>query len=107
MKTISATELKKKINSKSKFIIVDVLPKESFELQHIPTAINIPLGEIGGRAQKELPNKKQEIIVYCSSSTCGASPTAGKMLESMGYKNVAHFKGGLAGWQEKGYKFEK
>ena len=104
--TVSTDELKKKIDSNADFVLVDVLSESSYGARHIPGAKNIPKGEIGERAPKELPDKEKEIIVYCSSSTCAASPQAAEKLKEMGYTNVKHYKDGLAGWQEAGNKFE-
>jgi len=106
MKTISAQELKKKIDAKEDFELVDVLGTESFKWKHVPTSKDIDVDEIGDRAGKELPDKNKEIIVYCASTTCQASPTAAAKLEEMGYTNVVEFKSGLAGWQEAGFEFE-
>ena len=106
MKIISAQELKKKIDDKEDFELVDVLGTQSFEWKHIPTSKDIDVSEIGKRAEKELPDKNKAIIVYCASATCQASPTAAKKLEEMGYTNVIDFEGGLAGWQDAGFKLE-
>jgi len=106
MKTMSAEELKNKIDAKEDFILVNVLSNESFEAKRVPTSINIPVDEIGQRAQSKLPDKNKEIVVYCASTTCQASPTAAKKLEELGYTNVADFEAGLAGWEEAGYNFE-
>lgn len=105
MKTITAKELKKKLDGKKDFILIDVLSKESFDAKHIPGSINIPVGEIEQNAPKEFPDKGKEIIVYCASESCQASPNAARKLKEMGYKNVVDFEEGLAGWKEAGYKF--
>lgn len=106
MKIITAEELKKKIDANEDFILIDVLGKESFDAKHIPKSINIPSTEIGIRSKNELPDKNKEIVVYCASRECEASPNAAKKLEKLGYKNVVDFEDGLAGWQEAGYEFE-
>jgi rhodanese-related sulfurtransferase len=106
MRTISVKELNEKLNSDEKFKLIDVLSKDSFDAQHIPKSINIPGSELEERAPKDLPNKDEEIIVYCASKTCQASPNAARKLEEMGYTNVIDFEDGLAGWQDVGYKFE-
>ena len=106
MKTITAEELKKKIDANEDFILVDVLSNESYEGKHLPKAINIPVGELKERAPNELQDKSKEIVVYCGSTQCHASPKAAKKLEELGYTNVADFESGLAGWQEAGYSFE-
>jgi len=106
MQKISAGELKKKIDAAEDFVLIDVLGKESFDAKHIPKSINIPSTEIGIRSMKELPDKNKEIIVYCASRECEASPNAARKLEKLGYRNVVDFEDGLAGWQDAGYEFE-
>jgi len=106
MKTISAEELKKKIDAGEDFEFVDVLSKDSFEAKHLPGSKNIPVDELEEKAETELPDKDKEVIVYCASTECQASPRAAKKLEEMGYTNVVDFEVGLAGWQDAGYKFE-
>ena len=106
MKTITAKELKEKVDSVEDFKLVDVLSKESFDEKHIAKSMSIPGEELEERAPKELPNKDEEIIVYCASKTCQASPNAARKLEEMGYTNVTDFEDGLAGWQDAGYEFE-
>jgi rhodanese-related sulfurtransferase len=50
-------------------VLVDVLPRESFDSGHIPGAISLPLGDIPGGAAAVLPDRSQEIIVYCGGPT--------------------------------------
>jgi len=106
MKTINVEELKGKIDSDEKFKLIDVLSKESFDAQHVPKSINIPGGELEEKAPSKLPDKNEEIIVYCSSKTCQASPNAARKLEELGYTNVIDFEDGLAGWKDAGFEFE-
>ena len=107
MKTINAEELKKKIDAKEDFVLVDVLSKESFEGKHVPSSLSIPVDEIENKASEELPDKGKEIVVYCASTDCQASPRAGKKLEELGYTHVVDYEAGIAGWQDAGYQFEE
>ena len=104
-KKIKANQLKKKIEAGGNFELIDVLNKNSFDVKHVPNSKSIPVSEIENRAPKELPDKNKEIIVYCASKTCQASPTAAKKLVEMGYTKVIDFEDGLAGWQDAEYKF--
>ncbi len=45
--------------------LVEVLPKEEYEYEHIAGAINIPLLELDERAPQEL-NKDKAVAVYCN-----------------------------------------
>lgn len=109
MHIITTPALKQKIDSGEKdFYLVDVLAPASFDARHVPGAINIPKGaDFAERfAQAVAAPKDAEVIVYCSSDTCMASVAGGEALEAAGYANVAHYKDGLAGWQNAGYAFE-
>ncbi|MFB6246601.1 MAG: rhodanese-like domain-containing protein [Candidatus Pacearchaeota archaeon] len=106
MDTISAEELKSKIDDGEDFVLVDVLGQDSYTAKHLPDAINIPVNEIEDKASEKLPDKDKEVIVYCASTDCQASPQAAEKLEELGYKNVKDFESGIAGWQEAGYELE-
>jgi rhodanese-related sulfurtransferase len=49
--------------------LVDVLPREAFEGEHIPGSLNLPLAELTERARQILPQLAQDIVVYCASFT--------------------------------------
>lgn len=68
-KTISRDELKQKIDRKDNFVLVETLPKTSYEHAHLPGAVNIPPDELVRLAPGLLPDKNAEIIVYCASPT--------------------------------------
>ena len=50
-------------------LLVNVMPKGTFEAGHIPRSINLPVAEIEERARQVLPDVTQEIAVYCAGST--------------------------------------
>jgi len=49
----------------------------------------------------------REIIVYCGSCACQASPKAADKLERLGFRNVWDYAGGKADWVEAGYPLER
>ena len=48
-------------------ILLDVRTPQEYAEGHIAGALLIPDYEIGDRAQEELPDKEQKILVYCRS----------------------------------------
>lgn len=44
--------------------LVEVLPKEEFDEEHLPGAINIPLRRIDARAGERL-DPSRPVVVYC------------------------------------------
>ena len=65
LETISRDELKQKIDKKEKFVLVETLPRQTYEHAHLPGAINIPPDQVKELAPKMLPDKTAEIVVYC------------------------------------------
>ncbi len=92
------------MESDEDFTLIHVLSREQFGKEHIPGSINIPLGDIGKR-KNEL-DMDEEIIVYCESFDCEASPKAAEKLEKFGFKNVIDYEGGIKDWKENGYSIE-
>ena len=93
---ISGAEAKALMDSESGYIILDAREQDEYDEGHIPGAILIPYGEIADRAEKELPDKDQLILVYCRSGR--RSKIAAEELVKIGYTNVKEF-GGIIDWE--------
>ena len=92
---ITPQEAKTIMDTETDYIIIDARTTEEFAQGHIENAILIPEYEIAERAEKELPNKKQLILVYCRSGR--RSKIASDELVKLGYTNVKEF-GGIIDW---------
>ena len=44
--------------------LVEVLPEEEFQEEHLPGAVNIPLKELGGDRASEV-DRSRPVIAYC------------------------------------------
>ena len=93
---ISGAEAKALMDSESGYIIIDARTQSEYDEGHIPRAILIPEYEIADRAEKELPDKDQLILVYCRSGR--RSKIAAEELVKLGYTNVKEF-GGIIDWK--------
>ena len=67
--TISRDELKKKIDNKDNFILVETLAPEYYNHTHLPGAINLPPDHVRELAATVLPEKTADIVVYCAKPT--------------------------------------
>ena len=67
--TISRDELKRKIDLKYHFLLVETLPAMSYHHAHLPGAINLPADQLEKLAPQLLPDKHADIVVYCASPT--------------------------------------
>ena len=92
---ITAEEAKKIMDSEDDYIILDVRTQEEYDQGHIPGAILIPDSEINVRAEKELTDKDQLLLVYCRSGR--RSKLAAEALVELGYTNIKEF-GGIIDW---------
>ena len=92
---ITPQEAKTIMDTESDYIIIDARTTEEFAEGHIENAILIPEYEIKDRAQKELSDKEQLILVYCRSGR--RSKIASEELVKLGYTNVKEF-GGIIDW---------
>ena len=90
-------ELKRKIDAKEDFFLLDVREPNEFQIGRIPGSTLIPLGEVPQRVN-EIPRDK-EIVVHCKMG--GRSAKAAAFLRQQGYKNVKNLKGGILDWSDK------
>lgn len=104
-KNISVDELKQKIDSGRKFILLDVRTEKEYNEGHIQNSILIPYDELNERHNELNPNKSDEIVAYCK--TKNRSRKAAKILISLGYENVVFVLGGITAWIENGYRVSK
>ena len=92
---ITAEQAKTIMDTEKDYVIIDARTEEEFAKGHIENAILIPEYEIADRAEKELPDKEQLILVYCRSGR--RSKIASEELVKLGYTNVKEF-GGINDW---------
>ena len=92
---ITAKEAKEIMDNETGYLILDVRTEEEYASGHIENAIRIPDYEIEARAEQELADKEQLILVYCRSGR--RSKGAAQKLSEMGYRNVKEF-GGIIDW---------
>jgi len=95
---VSHAELVSAIESKSA-VIIDVNGSKSFAKTHIDGALDYEAVK-GDLASKLPADKSTLIIAYCGSPQCGAWKKAAAAVSELGYTNVKHYSGGLAGWKE-------
>lgn len=95
---VSHAELVQAIESKSA-VIIDVNGSKSFAETRVDGALDYEA--IKGDLASKLPADKSTLIIaYCGSPQCTAWKKAAKAVSELGYTNVKHYSGGLAGWKE-------
>lgn len=99
VKHISVDDLKKMLDNKEKFVLIDVRKPKEYNISHIKRAVNIT------DVKKVKISKDSKIICYCSVGYRSAKFS--KKLQSMGYLNVYNLEGSIFEWANKGYDLYK
>jgi rhodanese-related sulfurtransferase len=94
-------EVKKRLDRRDKFILVDVREESEYAKDHLPGAIYLGKGVIERDIEARVPELSAEMILYCGGGF--RSALAADNLQKMGYTNVISMDGGIRGWREKGY----
>ena len=88
---VHMTDARKLVEDKE--FILDVRPKEAFDIGHLEGAKNIPLAELRDRVD-EIP-KDKPVYIHCRSSQ--NSYYAISALEKLGFDNITNIQGSILG----------
>ena len=83
--------------------VLDVRPKDEFELGHLPGAVNIPLDELESRLSEI--DDAQEVIAYCRGPYCVMSFEAVSALREKGF-SARRMEDGIPEWRAAGLPLE-
>ena len=95
-KEISPREVKERLDTGKKVLLIDVRTPEEYTEAHIPKSISLPLNIVESGISKITNDKDAELIVYCLSGRRASA--ACSQLAAMGYLNVNNM-GGIQSWQ--------
>ncbi len=93
---ISVQELKRKMDAREAFELIDVREPFEFEIARITGAKLIPLDEIPDRADDL--QREQTFIVHCHSGVRSAQ--AARLLKQRGFAKVYNLEGGIDAWSD-------
>ncbi len=98
-------EVKRRLDRRDKFVLVDVREDREFDADHIPGAVHLGKGVIERDIEARYPALDTELVLYCGGGF--RSALAADNLQKMGYTNVISMDGGIREWREKAYPLEK
>lgn len=101
MVNVQADELKRKIDSKEKIVIIDVRTPMEVSRGKVEGSINIPLDFFESEIERKVKNKNTEVYLFCLSGS--RSIIAAQIMDRKGYKNVFNVLSGLLAWRAKSY----
>ena len=77
--------------------LVEVLPRDEYEAEHLPGAISIPLAEMDKHRVAELdPNRA--VVTYCYDLQCDLSSRAAALLTWFGFRDVVDYAESKVAW---------
>lgn len=74
-------------------ILIDVRSPQEYREGHLNNAISIPFYQVRRNIERQIPNKNQLIILYCSTGHRGEEVQY--TMQRMGYTNVYNVYGGI------------
>jgi len=93
------------INNGDGIVLLDVREKDEWREGYIEGAVNVTRGMLEMQVERAVPDKSSRVIVYCAGGV--RSAFAAKVMEEIGYQDVASMAGGFNGWKQAGYEFVK
>ena len=105
--TISAPELKERLDRGGKLLVVFLGSRPVFEVQHIPGAVAVEPGEVD--AFFAARDRDAPVVIYCSCCAAGGAGVSGlytRRLLDRGFRDVRNLEGHFAAWLECGFPTE-
>src|SRR5664280_3928591 len=90
---VEASEVAARLGTPEELFLVDVREPAEFDEWSIPTAVNIPVGQLAARID-EVPDDR-EVVTVCASGS--RSSLAAETLSSAG-RHVGNLAGGMRAW---------
>jgi molybdopterin/thiamine biosynthesis adenylyltransferase/rhodanese-related sulfurtransferase len=104
IKEIPLEELKRRVEAKEPYTIIDVREKEEFRAGYVPGALSVPRGFLESQIEGRVPDRNANIVVYCAGGV--RSALAAATLAELGYANVESANPGFVRWKDLGFPVE-
>ncbi len=98
-------EVRRRQETGDRFHLIDVREDSEWVRGRALGAMHMGKGVIERDIERAIPNRNDEIILYCGGGY--RSALAADTLMKMGYRNVSSMDGGWKRWKELGYPTEQ
>ncbi|MGB9495958.1 MAG: rhodanese-like domain-containing protein [Azonexus sp.] len=98
--SVSAAFVKKQIDDKTSYTLIDARPKRVADKGMIPTAINISDTDFDKNVDKLPADKAALLIYYCGGLECVLSEKSAGKARNLGYTNVLTYPPGYPEWEK-------
>lgn len=98
--SVSAAHIKKLLDEKTPFTLIDARPKRVADKGMIPTAVNIADSEFDKHVDKLPADKASLLVYYCGGLECVLSDNSAEKAKKLGYTNVMTYPPGYPEWEK-------
>lgn len=105
IKEVTIQQVHEMLNDGDRFILLDVREKDEWREGYIEGAINVTRGMLEMQVERAVPDKSARVICYCAGGV--RSAFAARVMNELGYEDVASMAGGFNAWKQEGLKFVK
>ena len=105
VKETNVADVRRRMDSGEKFLLVDVREDNEWEKGHVPGAVHLGRGVIERDIETQVPETSTKLILYCGGGF--RSALVADNLQKMGYTNVESMDGGWKGWVAAGLPTKK
>ena len=102
IRRVDAPALKAQLHDGGEIAVLDARNEGVFAMRHLLMAACVPLGRLEERINDMVPRRAAR-VVWCDDGNGVASRAAARMA-ALGYDNVAVLDGGIAAWEDAGYR---
>jgi sulfur-carrier protein adenylyltransferase/sulfurtransferase len=101
---VTLEEIKRRLETKTPMVLVDVREKDEHRAGYIPGAISVPRGFLEMQIEQKVTDKNAPVVLYCAGGT--RSALAAKTLAELGYTRVESANPGFVRWKDLGFPIE-
>jgi rhodanese-related sulfurtransferase len=98
--SVSSAFIKKLMDDKASYTLIDARPKRVADKGMIPTAINISDTDFDKNVDKLPADKAALVIYYCGGFECVLSDKSAEKARKLGYTNVLTYPAGYPEWEK-------
>lgn len=99
IKKCKVEDVKKMIEGKENFFLIDTREESEFYDSHIEGSIHVSKGILERDIHLHVPGHDSKIVLYCGGGF--RSALAAESIQKMGYTNVLSMEGGWREWKKK------
>ena len=98
--SVSTAYIKKLMEDKAPYVLIDARPKRLADKGMIPTAINVSDTEFDKNVDKLPADKATLLIYYCGGLECVLSDNSAEKAKKLGYTNILTYPPGYPEWEK-------